>query len=207
MHSPTPWVVTWYIPKYNTLYTCRAQFYQNNLHEVLYMETHMHVHIHTHKHTLTHTERNVCMCAHPPAPTPIHTHTHACMHACTHCSRNWVLFGVEILWEEEGFQFGFNRWQGWTCPCDVLPVYTWYMPMPFLCTWSKVGSGRDLWKHNQVILVWLLWIICKSDTFSTVIYNLYFGPFIQHACLLLTIVMLLVLLECCFYILKWMSCQ
>ena len=32
---------------------------------------------------------------------------------CT--SRNWVLklAGVEILWEEEGFQFGFKRWQGW----------------------------------------------------------------------------------------------
>ena len=29
-------------------------------------------------------------------------------------SRNWVLtlVGVEILWEEEGFQFGFKRWQG-----------------------------------------------------------------------------------------------
>ena len=34
------------------------------------------------------------------------THTH---------SRNWVfiLVGAEILWEEEGFQFGFKRWQGW----------------------------------------------------------------------------------------------
>ena len=31
------------------------------------------------------------------------------------CSRNWVLIlvWVEILWEEEGFQFGFNRWQSW----------------------------------------------------------------------------------------------
>ena len=31
------------------------------------------------------------------------------------CSRNWVpiLAGVEILWEEESFQFGFKRWQGW----------------------------------------------------------------------------------------------
>ena len=37
-----------------------------------------------------------------------HTHTHA-------CSRNWVLIlaGEKILWEEEGFQFGFKRWQGW----------------------------------------------------------------------------------------------
>ena len=32
------------------------------------------------------------------------------------CSRNCVLIlvGVEILWEEEGFQCGFKRWQGWT---------------------------------------------------------------------------------------------
>ena len=39
------------------------------------------------------------------------THTHA----HTDCSRNWVLIQVraEILWEEEGFQFGFERWQGW----------------------------------------------------------------------------------------------
>ena len=39
----------------------------------------------------------------------LQTHTH------TDCSRNWVLILVrmEILWEEEGFQFGFKRWQGW----------------------------------------------------------------------------------------------
>ena len=42
-----------------------------------------------------------------------HTHTHT--HTHTDCSRNWVLIlvGAEILWEEEGFQFGFKRWQGW----------------------------------------------------------------------------------------------
>ena len=36
-------------------------------------------------------------------------------HTHTDCSRNWVLILVrmEILWEEEGFQFGFKRWQGW----------------------------------------------------------------------------------------------
>ena len=41
--------------------------------------------------------------------TRTHTHTY------TDCSRNWVLILVrmEILWEEEGFQFGFKRWQGW----------------------------------------------------------------------------------------------
>ena len=41
-----------------------------------------------------------------------HTHTHT--HTYTDCSRNWVLILVrmEILWEEEGFQFGFKRWHG-----------------------------------------------------------------------------------------------
>ena len=35
----------------------------------------------------------------------LHTHTH------NDCSRNWVLVlvGVEILGEEDGFQFGFKR--------------------------------------------------------------------------------------------------
>ena len=30
-------------------------------------------------------------------------------------SRNWVLIvvGAKILWEEEGFQFGFKHWQSW----------------------------------------------------------------------------------------------
>ena len=51
----------------------------------------------THTHARTH------------ARTHAHTHTH------TYCSRNWVhiLVRMEILWEEEGFQFGFKRWQGW----------------------------------------------------------------------------------------------
>ena len=56
---------------------------------VLYMEMHARMHSHTHTHT--------------------HTHTHIMT------SRNWVLIlvRVEILWEEDGFQFGFKRWQGW----------------------------------------------------------------------------------------------
>ena len=47
---------------------------------------------------------------HSPTKT-IYTHTHT----HTDCSRNWVLILVrmEILWEEEGFQFGFKRRQGW----------------------------------------------------------------------------------------------
>ena len=43
------------------------------------------------------------------------THAHTHTHTHSDCSRNWVLISVrmEILWEEEGFQFGFKRWQGW----------------------------------------------------------------------------------------------
>ena len=48
------------------------------------------------------------------AHTRTHAHTHAHTHTYTDCSRNWVLILVrmEILWEDEGFQFGFKRWQG-----------------------------------------------------------------------------------------------
>ena len=35
--------------------------------------------------------------------------THARTHTHNDCSRNYVLVGAEILWEEEGFQFGFKR--------------------------------------------------------------------------------------------------
>ena len=39
-----------------------------------------------------------------------YTHTHTHIESC----RNWVLIlvGMKILWEEEGFQFGFKIWQG-----------------------------------------------------------------------------------------------
>ena len=54
---------------------------------------------------------------HTRARARAHTHTHT----YTDCSRNWVLILVrmEILWEEEGFQFGFKRWQGWAVSCGV----------------------------------------------------------------------------------------
>ena len=47
--------------------------------------------------------------------THTHTHTHTHAHAHADCRRNWVLIwvGAKILREEEGFQFGFKRWQGW----------------------------------------------------------------------------------------------
>ena len=64
--------------KYNILYLCRAQSYLNNLHKVLYGNTHTHAHTHN------------------------------------DCSRNWVLIlvGAKIVWQEEGFQFGFKRLPG-----------------------------------------------------------------------------------------------
>ena len=61
----------------NTIYICRAQTYQNDLHKILYGE----------KKTCTHTHAFM--------------HTHALMHTRTHtrtytrdCSRNWVLILV-----------------------------------------------------------------------------------------------------------------
>ena len=62
-----------------------------------YMETHTHTHTHT--RTLKALYGNA--------------HTHTCTH--NDCSKNWVLIlvGAEILWEEDGFQSGFKRWQGW----------------------------------------------------------------------------------------------
>ena len=62
-------------------------------------------------HTLhTHKPRWIQMCM-----TLICIIHHARMHTHTDCSRNWVMIqaGVKILREEEGFQFGFKRWQGW----------------------------------------------------------------------------------------------
>ena len=112
---------------------------KNSLHKVLYRNIPTHTqwiwmcmtlisiihhacaHTHTHTHARTHTHAL--------------TRTHACTHTHTHsdydCSRNWVLMlvGTKILWEEEGFQFGFKRWQGWTvssvwpppcCPCTPI---------------------------------------------------------------------------------------
>ena len=48
--------------------------------------------------------------------------THTRTHTHNNCSRNWVLIlvGMKILWEEEGFQFDFKRWQDWAVS-KVLP--------------------------------------------------------------------------------------
>ena len=66
----------------------------------------------------------VCDSVRPSGMDTTHTHTHT--HTHTDCSRNWVLILVrmEILWEEEGFQFGFKRWQG----CAVSKVLWEWIP-------------------------------------------------------------------------------
>ena len=95
--------------------------------ETLALSTHTHTHTHTHTYTHTHT----------------HTHTHA----RNDCSRNWVLIlaGVEILWEEEGFQFGVKRWQGWAEQCL-----------------RSCGSEFQVWgpKHEKAQEPWLLHLYC-----------------------------------------------
>ena len=78
------------------------------------------IHINLNMIFYTHVEhsptKTICIKYYTPPPPKkkhysitINTHTHI------DCSRNWVLILVrmEILWEEEGFQFGFKRWQGW----------------------------------------------------------------------------------------------
>ena len=54
-------------PKYDILYTCTEQSYQNNLHKVLYENTH------THAHTRTHARAHARARTH--ARTLTHTHT------------------------------------------------------------------------------------------------------------------------------------
>ena len=83
-HSPTKTIYIKYYTKQN----------KNALHT---LTTHTHTHART--HALTH------------ARTHAHTHTHTHTHTHSDCSRNWVLVLVrmEILGEEEGFQFGFKR--------------------------------------------------------------------------------------------------
>ena len=75
--------------------TIYIKYYTKNKQKTHYTHTHTRTHTRTHTHTHTHTH--------------IHTHTH------NDCSRNWVLVlvRIEMPGEEEGFQFGFERSQGW----------------------------------------------------------------------------------------------
>ena len=72
------------------------------------------IHIKLNTILYTHIERSPTKTIYIGYYMETHTHTHTHTHTNDH-SRNWVLtlVGVEILWEEEGFQFGFERWQDW----------------------------------------------------------------------------------------------
>ena len=72
----------------------------------------------THTHTHTQTAIQMCktqICIIHQTCTHARPHPHAHTHTHNDCSRNWLLILVwtEIVWEEEGFQFGFKRWHGW----------------------------------------------------------------------------------------------
>ena len=78
--------------------------------------------------------------------TRMHAHTQWHTHAYTDCSRNWVLILVmmEMLWEEEGFQFGFKRWQSWAVS-KVL--WEWILNMG-----SKAREGAEALSLAFVLL-------------------------------------------------------
>ena len=108
---------------YDILYTRRAQSHQNNPHKAPYGKTNNSPPKKKQKKQL------LQMCVRHWSVS-----NNAYMRARTHtthndCSRNWILILVrmEILWEEEGFQLGFKRWQGWA----VSKVLEWI---------SNVGS-------------------------------------------------------------------
>ena len=102
MRSSTPWAHTIHINLNMIFYTHVEHSPTKTIYIKYYTHTHTHknnntTNMYTHTHSLSHT----------------HTHTHT--HTHNDCSRNWVLIlvRIEILREEEGFQFGFKRWQGW----------------------------------------------------------------------------------------------
>ena len=98
-HSPTKTIyIKYYVKKKIIIIIIKTH----------YKHAHAHTHTHTHSHTLTHARAR------------------ARARVYTDCSRNWVLILVrmEILWEEEGFQFGFKRWQG----CAVSKVLWEWIP-------------------------------------------------------------------------------
>ena len=69
-------------------------------------------HTHTHTHTTVNSNMHDTDQYHT-SYMRAHTHTHS--HTDYDCSRNWVLIlvGVKIMWEEEGFQFGFDATGIW----------------------------------------------------------------------------------------------
>ena len=96
----------------HTMWTCTADIIIMYIYRALInaLSTHM-IHINLNMIFYTHVE-------HSPTKTIYIKYyiKKKLQHTHTDCSRNWVLILIrmEILWEEEGFQFGFKRWQGWT---------------------------------------------------------------------------------------------
>ena len=82
-----------------------------------------------------------------------HAHTHTCTHAHTHndCSKNWVLIlvGVEILWEEEVFQFGFKTWQGWAASVSDITNKTSMFGKSIKYIMSQPFSALHWYRANQ----------------------------------------------------------
>ena len=79
----------------------------------------MRTHKRTHWHARTHRHRFIITITSHSYPKMIFkVDGITCKNKHTHnfSSRNWVLIlvGAKILWEEEGFQFGFERWK-WSC--------------------------------------------------------------------------------------------
>ena len=112
MHSSMPWALTWNNISLNIIfYTHVEHSPTKTIYVKYYTDKQTHA-PHTRMHARTHT------CTHARA----HTHTHI----YNDSSRNWVpiLVGMKILWEEEGFQFGFKRWKGWA----VSKVLWWWIP-------------------------------------------------------------------------------
>ena len=98
-----------------------AHLDNNNVH-LSYAHQHLSAHmIHIYLNTIfyTHIEhsptKTIYIRYYMKTHTDTHTVTHTHTHTHTDCSRNWelILVGVEILWQEEGFQFAFKRWQAW----------------------------------------------------------------------------------------------
>ena len=96
------------------------------------------------KYYLKHTHTNALLTTHTHTHTHIHTHTHTHTHTHNDWSRNRVLILVrmEMLWEEEGFQFGFKRWQGWAVSKPL----------------RSYGSEFQMWgpKQEKVQKPWIL---------------------------------------------------
>ena len=88
-----------------------------------------------------------------------HTVTHTYTH--TDCSRNWVLTLVrmDILWKEEGFQFGFKRWQKVMCLAECICGTCVFCISHKLCKtlWACVITAIQI----DVIIIIIL--ICRGN--------------------------------------------